>query len=117
MVLARGLNLPVARLHDLAALLDAVSSGQRRVAEALVADPYGHTYPELGAALGLHVGTVHRHLGRIKRRHPAVYAALMAIRAAQLNARHQRALARRRVKRWQRRYRHLHVYGCEPWER
>ena len=101
----------------MAALLVAVPAGQRRVAEALVADPYGRTYPEVAATLGLHVGTVHRHLGRIRRRHPAVYAALSAKRAEQLDARHQKTLARRRTKRWQRRYLHLHVYGCEPWER
>ena len=108
---------PVPRSHDLAALLAALPAGQRRVAEALVADPFGRSYPEVAAALRLHVGTVHRHLGRVRRRHPAVYAALMATRAQQLDARHERALARRRTKRWQQRYLHWHVYGCEPWER
>ena len=112
-----GFNRPVPRSYDLAALLAALPAGQRCVAEALVAEPYGRTYPAVAAALGLHVGTVHRHLDRIRRRHPAVYATLMAIRAEQLDARHQRALARRRTKRWQRRYLHWHVYGCESWDR
>ena len=110
-------HIPVTRSHDLAALLATLPAGQRRVAEALVADPVGRSYPAVAAMLGLHVGTVHRHLGRIRRRHPSVYAALMATRAEQLAGRHWRALTRRRTRRWQRRYLHWHVYGCEPWER
>ncbi len=108
---------PVPRPHDFAALLATLPVGQRRVAEALIADPRGRTYPAVAAALGMHVGTVHRHLARTRARRPAVYAALMAVRAEQLAGRHAQALARMKVGRWRRRYLCHHVYGCEPWER
>ena len=52
------------------------------MAEALVADPRGRTYPAVAAALGVHVGTVHRHLARIRAHRPAAYRALMAARAS-----------------------------------
>ncbi len=108
---------PVPRSHDLAALLATLPAGQRRVAEALIADPRGRTYPAVAAALGVHVGTVHRHLARIRARRPAVYAALMVVRVEQLAGRYRRALERARVRRWVRRYAHWHLYGCEPWGR
>ncbi|HSH78798.1 MAG TPA: hypothetical protein VLA19_09745 [Herpetosiphonaceae bacterium] len=108
---------PVPRSHDLAALLATLPSGQRRVAEALVADPRGRTYPAVAAALGVHVGTVHRHLARIRRLHSEAYAALMVMRREQLAERHWRALNRARVRRWARQYRHRHLYGYELWER
>ncbi len=108
---------PVPRSHDLAALLATLSAGQRRVAEALIADPRGRTYPAVAAVLGVHVGTVHRHLARIRARRPAVYRELMAARAKQLVGRHWRAQNRARTRRWVRRYAHQHLYGCEPWER
>ncbi len=108
---------PVPQSHDLAALLATLPVGQRRVAEALIAGPHGRTYPAVAAALGVHVGTVHRHLARLRARHPMVYAALMAVRAWQLAGRHERARTRARVRRATRRYIFQHVYGCEPWER
>ncbi len=108
---------PVPRAHDLAALLAPLPAGQRRVAAAFVAEPRGRTRGETAAALGVHVGTVHRHLARIRERHPAVYAALMARRRAQLAGRHDRALSRARARRAVRRYVCQHVHGCEPWER
>jgi hypothetical protein len=120
---ALGVRLPglvVPRGPDaatLAALLAALPAGQRRVAEALVAEPWGRTYPEVAAALGVHAGTVHTQLRRLRASRPAVYAALMAARGDQLAARHARALSRRRARRWTRRYICWHVYGCEPWER
>ena len=92
-------TLPVPQPHDLAALLATLPAGQRRVAEAFVAEPWGRTRGETAAALGVHVGTVHRHLARIRGRRPAIYAALMARRRAT------------------RRYIFQHIYGCEPWER
>ncbi len=110
-------NPPVPRSHDLATLLATLPVGQRRVAEALIADPRGRTYPAVAAALGMHVGTVHRHLARTRARRPAVYAALMTARAEQLASRHASALVRVKTRRMIRRYVCQHMYGCEPWER
>ncbi len=133
-------NLPAPRSHDragrlaaggllgllpptgpdaaaLAALLATLPPGQRRVAEAFVAEARGRTRGETAAALGVHVGTVHRHLGRIKDRRPEVYAALIVVRQEQLARRHRDALNRIETRRFVRRYTCQHVYGCEPWER
>ncbi len=110
-------NPPVPRSHDLAALLAALPPGQRRVAEALMAEPAGRTYPQVAALLGVHLGTVHRHLARIRRRHPAAYRALLAVRADQLAGRHTRAVAGAKAQRARRRYIHRHLHGREPWER
>jgi IS30 family transposase len=108
---------PVPSLHDLVPLLAQLPPGQRRVAAALVADSRGRTYRNVAAALGVHSGSVYTQLGRIRRRHPAVYAALMALRADQLARRHARVLLRAKTRRAIRRYICQHVYGCEPWER
>jgi len=80
--------------RELAPLLGLLPPGQRRVAMALIADNRSRTYPEVAAKLGVHLGTVHQHLRRIRRRHPKVYAAVMTVRDRQLGGRHQRALAR-----------------------
>lgn len=117
MVRSHLLHHPVPRSHDLAALLATLPAGQRRVAEAFVATPWGRTRGETAAALGIHVGTVHRQLARIRARHPMVYAALVAARRAQLAGRHDRARSRAKTRRAMRRYVCQHVYGCEPWER
>lgn len=61
-----------------------VPDGQRRVLVALLAEPEGRTYPATAATLGLHLGTVHRHLARLRERRPAVYAAVLAQRETQL---------------------------------
>ena len=120
---ALGVRLPglfVPRGPDpatLAALLAPLPAGQRRVAEALLAEPRGRTYPQVAAALGVHLGTVYTQLRRLRASRPAVYAALMAARGDQLAARHAWALSRRRTRRATRRYICWHVYGCEPWER
>ena len=110
-------NRPVPRSHDLAALLATLPAGQRRVAEAFVVEPWGRTRGETAAALGVHVGTVHRQLARLRARRPVVYAALMAVRGRQLAGRQERARARAKVRRAKRRFICHHVYGCEPWER
>lgn len=107
---------PAPRAHDLAALLATLPAGQRRVAEAFVAAPWGRTRGETAAALGVHIGTVHRQLARLRARHPMAYAALMTVRAGQLAGRHDRALSRAKTRRATRRYICQHVYGCEPWE-
>ena len=93
---------PVLRRMSLAQLLDTLPIGRRRVATVLVDDEAGRTYPAVAAILGLRLGTVHQHLRRIRLLHPAVYSALMKLRARQLNARHRRALARAKAhsKRW-----------------
>src|SRR5438046_10268750 len=100
----------------LRALLASLPPGRRRVAESLVQSEQAPTYGELAELLGLHVGTVHEHLRRLRRRHPEVYAALMAERGRQLAERHERALARveARSKAWhheQAERRHFARYG------
>jgi len=92
-----------------------VPEGQRRVIVALLAEPEGRTYPATAAALGLHLGTVHRHLARLRERRAAVYAAVLAQREAQLDARHEGAEERARGRRARRRAVHRARYGCEPW--
>src|SRR4051812_2735426 len=79
------------------ATLAALSPAQRRVVLALLdADDHDGppTYRAVAARLGVHLGTVHRQLGRVRARHPAAYALVMQARAAQLAQRHRRALAR-----------------------
>jgi hypothetical protein len=89
-------------LKELARLLATLPPGRLRVAWALLADSAGRTYPQVAMDLGLHLGTVHQHLRRIRLRHPKVYAAVMNVRARQLAARHRRARARAEAhsKRW-----------------
>jgi hypothetical protein len=96
-------------------------AGQVRVAIALLdADPPA-TYQEVASALSIHVGTVRRHLKRIRDRRPDVYARIMAERRAQLDRYHSVVETRRmeRSRRWGRhrfcaRYRADH--GRWPWE-
>ncbi len=87
---------------ELARLLATLPLGRRRVALALLADTRGRTYPEVAAELGVHLGTVHQHLRRIRLRDREIYVAVMKERARQLRARHRRALARAKAhsKRW-----------------
>ncbi len=75
-------------------MLSILPIGQRRVAAALVEVNRGRTYPEVAAILEIHVGTVHRHLRRIRLRHPQIYRQVMAERRRQLTLRHQEALER-----------------------
>ena len=67
--------------------------GRRRVAAALIGDG-GRTYRQVAELLGIHRGSVYEHLRRIRLVHPEVYKGLMEVRAAQLAARHTRALAK-----------------------
>ena len=87
---------------ELTRLLATLPPGRRRVATALIADNRGRTYPEVAEKLGIHLGTVHQHLRRIRLRHREVWAAVIKERARQLRARHRRALARAKAhsKRW-----------------
>src|SRR5215217_7064116 len=105
-------------LHDTLGLL---SVGQRRVAEALLAEPAGRTYAVVAELLTLSVGTVYEHLRRIRTQHPAAYQEVMALRAEQLAIRHEQAQQRaaEHRDRWHRKQgaRRFHrQFGCWPWE-
>lgn len=65
--------------------------GQRRAVQAVARHP-GATYPDLARGLGLHLGTLHTHLRRVREWEPTLYADLMGIR--------RRALAVRQAARW-----------------
>jgi hypothetical protein len=100
---------------------DPVSPGQRRAAEALIGGDEARTYQEAAEVMGVHVGTLYRHLKRLRERHPDVYAAVMATRAEQLAERHENALLRAAAhsREWLRRKRnlgYLRRFGCWPWE-
>jgi hypothetical protein len=107
--------------HDIAALLDALPLGQRRVAEALIGGEEARTYPEVADLLRLHVGSVHTHLRRLRLGRPEVYAALMRERERQLAERHEEAQARAEAhsREWHRKQanrRYYHRFGEWPWE-
>lgn len=85
------------RPSELIAILAALPLGRRRVASALLADSCGATYKEVALRLGIHLGSVHAHLRRIRVRHPEVYARLMQERLRQLGRRHELAIARARA--------------------
>src|SRR5438105_15297428 len=89
----RGLGMGSANPSTLTAMLATLPAGRRRVAEALIGNG-GRTYPAVAATLGIHLGTVHQHLRRIRLLHPEVYAALTRARARQLAQRHRQAVAR-----------------------
>jgi hypothetical protein len=90
------------RPSELISLLATLPPGRHRVAWALLADSCGATYADVAARLGLHLGTVHQHLRRIRLRHAEVYVVLMAERSCQLAKRHERAMARAKehTERW-----------------
>ena len=84
--------------EDLRALLEALPPGQRRVVEALMEGDTAPTYGQVADRIGLHLGTVHSHLRRIRQRHAALYAALMQHRRQQLEQRHEKAVRRARLR-------------------
>ena len=103
-------------------LLKTLPQGQQRVAGALVDGSRARTYRGVATLLGLHLGTVHQHLRRIRLRHPDVYAALMLRRAHQLTERHARAVQRAEShsQEWHRRQanrRLFYALGRWPWEK
>lgn len=98
-----------------AAAIDALPMGQRRVVEALLAGEIGRSYPEAAAVLGLHLGTLHAHLSRIRKRHPATYEAIMMQRAEQLERRHQAAEAREYERGVRRLASYREAHGRDPW--
>jgi len=98
--------------------------GQRRVALALIDGEDAPTYAQVAQRLGLHLGTVHTHLRRIRQQHPDIYAALMQHRRQQLAHRHQAAVRRARLRLRTSRppsakamLRHYRKTGRWPWER
>ena len=108
------------KLQQLTEELASLPPGQGRVVMALMADD--STYPELADQLGIHLGTVHTHLRRVRERYPALYAALMARRRWHLQRRHERAEANARAhnRRWFRKQanrRFFMSHGYWPWER
>jgi hypothetical protein len=74
-------------------LLRALSFGQKRVARSLISDA-STTYLGVAQELGIHVGSVHRHLHRIRNQHPKIYRGLMTERRRLLATRHEQALKR-----------------------
>lgn len=66
--------------HDLPALLGTLPLGRRRVAEALVSEGGAPTYSQVAEALGIHLGTIHTHLRRMRLLHPGVWEAVTAER-------------------------------------
>ena len=96
--------------------------GQARVALALLClpdDPV--SYGDVATGLGIHLGTVHAHLRRIRMSHSDLYQGIMAERRAQLASRHAAVQDERRLRslRWgRRRYavRYRREHGRWPWE-
>ena len=72
--------------------LSLLPRGQRRAVEALVGDGVDRTYPEAARIAGTSEGTLLTHFNRIRRNHPQLYAAIRAIRKAQLEVRHEFAM-------------------------
>jgi uncharacterized protein (DUF2237 family) len=97
--------------------LAGVTPGQCRAVVALLAIPTGCTYTEAAEAMGIHVGSLHRHLARLRAARPALYAAVMQHRAAQLDARHEASAGRRVAARATYRATYRGRWGREPWER
>jgi hypothetical protein len=102
-------------------LYDQLPPGQARAAIALLEVDPPRTYVGVATYLGVNVGTVYRHLRRIKDRRPNVYSSIMEERTAQL-ARYHAVVVERRQKRslaWaRRRYaaRFRTIHGEWPWE-
>jgi DNA-directed RNA polymerase specialized sigma24 family protein len=93
----RGQGVSTSLRRALFRVLATLPAGQCRVAMALTADRSGRTYPAVAAELGVHLGTVHQQLRRIRHQRPEIYADLMKERARQLATRHRRAVARARA--------------------
>ena len=101
---------------------DRLPLGQANVIAALLEHDHAPTYQELAELLGLHLGTIHTHLARVRQRHPWLYAEVMIARRRQLAARHVVAVANEAVRSadWHRRRSNRLFYyrfGRWPWER
>ena len=101
--------------RDFSRLFSGLPDGQYRVAMALIADRSGRTYQAVAHELGVHLGTVHQHLRRIRQQRPDLYKALMKERARQLAVRHRKAIARAKAhsKEWHEKtkYRYFSHFG------
>jgi transposase len=103
--------------------LTPLTPGQRRVVLALLnARRSTPTYEGVAKKLGVSVGTVYRHLKRVREKHPELYHSIMLERKHHLAQRHKEALKRaeensRRYfyRRYNRQYKEK--YGFYPWER
>lgn len=114
-------NLKRPKSHDLAALCGTMPAGRGRVALALVVSETAPTYRRVADALGISLGTVHRHLKRVRDLHPEVYGALMGERQRQLAARHEEAEQRAAAHsecwhRSQANRRYYYRFAHWPWE-
>ena len=112
----------LAQEPELRKMLKKLPPRQQAVAEALVSEGSAVTYQEVADTLGIHLGTVHRHLQRVRENHPDVYAALMQLRAWQRGVRHYRAIERAMAhsRAWFRRKRtrrYVRRYGHWPYQR
>jgi transposase len=103
--------------------LTPLTPGQRKVITALLnASKRTPTYQDVAKKLGVSVGTVYRHLKRVRDEHPELYQDIMLERKAQLDKRHVEAVNRARQnsrryfrRKWNREYKEKH--GYYPWER
>ena len=80
------------KLHDILNL-SPLPPGQRRAVLALVGGGEAHTYSEAAKAGEMSLGTLYTHLRRIRQRHPDLYEEIRQMRLAQLEVRHEAALA------------------------
>ena len=71
-----------------------LTPGQRRVLLAFDNRSPDCTYASVAASLSLHVGTVKRHLSRIRASSPEAYRAFQTMRGEQLGARQVRSASR-----------------------
>ena len=60
---------------------------------ALIGGGAARTYVQAALIAGVHLGTLYRHLGRVRQRHPDLYESIRAVRLYQLAWRHERAIA------------------------
>lgn len=99
-----------------------ITPGQRRVVAALLSSQHAMTYEGVADQLGIGLGTVYTHLRRLRERSPELYDEVMAMRRAQLAARHTLAVWRAQAHsdHWHRAQsarRHYRLFGCWPHER
>jgi hypothetical protein len=71
-----------------------LTDGQLRAVLALIGGDKARTYREAGRLCGTGLGTLYKHLHRIRQKHPELYKAVMDIRSMQLMDRHEAAVER-----------------------
>ena len=81
---------------SLTSALDRLPPGQRAVLDAFSAEWTADcTYESVARRLGVHIGTIRRHLMAIRASNPEAYAYLRRCRDNQLRARRERSAKRR----------------------